>query len=407
MLRLQRLLLIAIAICGAGRAFAASQPTYDAQYAALREAVANARLPLDLQQKVLAGAVKARRGAARPARNRGTEAWEPLLDSDRALEEASVPAEVKTKIRAALDKLSAQLRVAPTELEVAVTVRTFSEPTVAAGAGVSIRVDGEELALTGIDGTATIEVSAGDHQFTATSSLDTGGTTNTTIDANPQSPVDIVMRPGGDYALVRDLEMVEAVDGVVPRDTSSFTLRFLDAGETPIALTAILRAQLLHSGKTTDITSDLTLTPAGAASAANMETFRASLVDKYGPFDLRLRGTDALGHTYANTVRFDLGRYHASGTIEAPAGVPTAGIPVRISNQRNGLSFWATTGGGGTVSFPPLLPEGMYTIAAEVVSGDIRYHAYDAFRLEGDNSFALTLRSFVGDSPNSSLTVKQ
>jgi hypothetical protein len=389
---LQHLLLIVIVLCGARGAFARS---YDPQYDALREAVVKARLPLDLQQKILAGAVKVRRTMARPSRDFGVQGRHQLLDADRALDRANIPSEVKTEIRMAIDKLSTPMRPVPTDLDVQVIVRTFTAPSVAAGAGVVIRVDGEDTALTGADGTATLKVSTGDHQITAVQSLDTGGTIQATISANQSSPVDIVMQPGGDYALVRDIVTAEAVDGVVPRDFSSFTLRFVDDAGNPIALNAILSAQLLHSGKTTNILSNFALRTAGEAAAVDIETFRASLIDKYGPFDIRLRGTDALGRTYSNTVRFDLGRYRASGSVAAPADVPLGGISVRITNQRSGFSFWATTSSSGAVSFPALLPEGMYIIAAETISGGIRYHDYDAFRLEADNSFALTLHSFV------------
>jgi len=364
--------------------------------AAVREAIVQAHLPLGVQKKVLADVAEARRSARGPSIDSTRRQLAAATDVLDTAEASNVPLVLRVNIRKAIDKMSDYFRALPADTIVPVTIRAFTAPDAPAADGVTIRVDGNDVAETAADGTAAVNVAAGDHEFVAVASLDTGGVVTTTIASDQTAPVDIVMQPGGDYALDREMRLDEAPDGIVPRDFTSFTLRFIDSGGATIPLTALTQAQLLFSGNRNSIDANLSVTADGTIVVTNANALRDSLLDKYGPFGIAIRGSDAQGHTYRGSVAFDLGRFHASGVVSGPPGVPTSGIPIRITNQRNQLSFWATTGVGGAVSYPSWLAEGSYSVAVEVMSGDLLYHAYDSFVLGSDRTFSVTLQSMTG-----------
>src|ERR1043165_4290879 len=135
-----------------------------------------------------------------------------------------LPAEVRASLQRRLKVLSESLRNAPVTLSVPITVRVFTidenDTQVAAGSGVSVRVDGFEVALTDSAGTAVVNVNDGDHLFAAASAINFGGSVMSTISSGQANPVDVVMGTGGDYSLAAALQIDEAADGVVPADFS-------------------------------------------------------------------------------------------------------------------------------------------------------------------------------------------
>jgi len=167
-------------------------------------------------------------------------------------------------------------------------------------------------------------------------------------------------------------------------------MRLLDGDGKTVQLRSLATLQLSAAGQITDLAPHFTLRPTGEL-IADRDWLRAALLDKFGPFDLAVRGSDQQGTTYRGSYRFDLGRFRLAGTVSTPAGVSNGGIAVRITNQRDNLSFWSTSNAAGQLVFPDLLPEGPYIVHCDQVTGGARYRAFDAVVLNADKSVAISV----------------
>jgi hypothetical protein len=368
-----------------------------------REALADSRLPASLSEALgrkllIASHFGTQSDAALQGAAQQIDQASAILNGPQAL---GVSAEVRAALRRRLERLSESLRHAAVTASVPITVRAFvadeTGTEAAAGAGVSVRVDGFEVALTDAGGTATVNVGDGEHLFAAASGIDFGGSVLSTVDSSQAAPIDVLMGVGGDYSLAASLQVDEATDGVVASDLSSFTLRFRDPAGAPIPVQQLLGVYVESSTGTTNVTSSFSVATAGTLRANDPASFRTALLNSYGPFLVRARAVDATGHPYRGTANIDLGRYHLSGSLSGPPGVPVSGVPVSITNQRDGFSFWATTSSGGVVVFPQALPEGVYSARCEVVSGGVRYLGRAAFVASAGGNFSMALRTVDGN----------
>ena len=369
------------------------------EFEAARLAVANAQLSRDSQQQVLSKLQSAWTAARSNAPDGYTTALSQLALAKQVLTTTpfhSVPAEQIAKISDAIDAFSACLQSAAAVIPVPVTVRVFSAPDVPAGAGVNILVDDEQRATTADDSTVSVSVSPGDHRFTAVQFVNIGGSASATIADGQPATIDIVLA-SGDFATSATLKIDESFDGVVSRDFTSFTLHLIDAYGNTVAIKKIVELELTGGGIITNVASRFTIKIAGSAFASDKTGLRDLLLDQFGPYELRLRALDQVGKTWRGATRFDLGRYHATGTILAPSGVTPEGVPLRLTNQRNHYAFWQTSAPKGAITFPAYLPEGPYIVSCEFVQNGMRYQAADAFVLDADKSFSITVKPAIAD----------
>jgi hypothetical protein len=260
-------------------------------------------------------------------------------------------------------------------------------------------VDGDDLATTGADGTAVVQVPPGEHELVAVASVNSGNAQPITVEAAGNAPVDLTL-DSGDFSRQGDARLAAMLDGVVPSSFSTFPARLIDAAGNILPMAQLLSLRIDSAGATREVAAQLAAD--GTLAVTDPAALRTWLLDQYGPFDFHLRAADAAGEVYSASLRFDMGRHHLSGIVGAPAGVILTGVVVRLSNQRNGLTFWATIS-GNTFAVADALPEGPYTIAVEMASANVGYHDYAAVNLDADKSVQLSLHPF-GDPVTASST---
>lgn len=359
----------------------------------MRGALVDAHLPQQLLTTFCRKLNEAASLAASPSATARAGALRRLDEARQLLDQPDMGM-VNTGVRQALhlrlEALTAATRNSLTTNSAPLTVHVFlatDTNPVAAGAGVSVRVDGVEVTTTGPDGVATVNVTTDDRVVAAASAIDFGGSVRLPSDGTTPSSVDVVMESGSDFSLAGAGDIDEQTDGVVPGDFTSFTVSLRDTFGTPISIAQINSVQLDTATGPRDLTADFTRVADGKIATMNAAALRAVLLDGYGPHLLTVRASDAQSRPFAGRVQFDLGRHHVTGTLTSTSGIPLSGVPLRLTNQRNHFSFWTTTAAGGSVTFPRLLPEGLYIAHAETVSNGIRYFAHTSFVAESDTTF--------------------
>lgn len=381
-------------------------------------ALSKARLPQGTQQKLVTKVYNARRMSRSAEGNGRTRAIQQLeqalhlLDSNAT---KSVAAEAVTNLRAAIGGYAGCLRTAPALQTVQVTVRALTVPDaggapVPAGEGVEIRLDGEPVGKTKKDGTLTFPVTVGEHTFTAASAVAVGA--SSFVDVTAAMTVDLVLAFGGDYSLTADLQIDELGDNVLQPTASTVTARFLDADLNTVKLKTIHRIELSSTGsEIVDLKSKFAVKGQGELASTDPAGFKQLLANRYGPFELLVIAAANDGRVYRNNVRFDLGRYRTGGTVAPPAQVPVplGNIAVRLTNDRSGQAFWATTGANGSLTLPNLMPEGVYMVWCETVHQNVRYYCADAYVLNADRNFSLRLFALAGPAaePAATATTEQ
>lgn len=396
-------LLLSLFLVPSASAASLCDPEYDNVTIALGEA----RLPQGTQQKIVSKVDTARRQSRSSAPNsvknaiRQLDQALQLLDSNATKDVA--PA-TRTKLRAAISAYSACLTSTPAPQNVQVTVRVTrvgetAGATVSAGKDIEIRVDGDIVGKTKADGSAAVTVPVGEHLFAAVASPDYGATL--LIEITPATTIlDLVMNGGGDFSIPAALQIDELVDSVIQPTFPSFTARFLDRDGNTIKLKSLRQVEMTSTGgELTDLRTSFTLkNSTGELVCSNVAALRQILADRFGPYELVVAGVDNDDRLYRNRVTFDLGRFRAGGVVNSPTqvAVPLSGISLRLTNDRNGFVFWGTTGANGSLTFPALMPEGVYLVSCSTVYQSIRYFCADAFVLNADRNFSLRLIALAG-----------
>lgn len=377
----------------------------DSDHDGLLLALSEARLPQGTQQKIVTKVQNARRQSKSSAPNSRSNAIKQLEQALQLLDSNAtrdVAADTRTKLRSAITAYASCLSSAPALQSVPVTVRVkqvgdTAGTTVPAGANVEIRLDGETAGKTKPDGTATLTVTLGDHSFAAVAAADYGALLRVEVTQATQT-LDLVMNGGADFAVRAQLQIDELADHVLQPTFKTFTARFLDAEGNTVKLKTLSRFELTSTGgELTDLRPSIALKN-GEMASTDVAALRQILNDRFGPYELVVSGADNDSRVYRNKITFDLGRHRASGAVTSPASVavPLAGIPVRLTNDRNGFVFWATTAANGTLTLPALLPEGVYLVYCNTVHQSIRYFCADAFVLNADRNFSLRLFALAG-----------
>jgi hypothetical protein len=411
-----RALAIGLLIAALSAPSASAASLCDDEYEIAVLALSKAQLPQGTQQKLVSKVYNARRmsrSAAANGRTRAVQQLEQALQLIDSNATKSVAAETRAKLRTAIDGYAGCLRSAPALQVVQMTVRALLAAdggTPAPAEGVEVRVDGESAGKTKKDGTLVVPVTAGEHTFAAVSSAAVGA--SAFLDVTAPATVDLVLAFGGDYSVTADLQVDELTDNVLQPSAATVTARFLDSDLATVKLKTLDRVELSStSSDIVDLGKKFTVKAQGEIVSNDVAGFKQLLNDRYGPFELLISATGNDGRVYRNKVRFDLGRYRASGAIGSPSAVsvPLSDIPVRFTNDRSGQAFWATTGANGTVALPGLMPEGVYLVWCETVHQNVRYYCADAFVLNADRNFTMRLFALAGPAaePISAATTEQ
>src|SRR5260370_16860640 len=105
----------------------------------------------------------------------------------------------------------------------------------------------------------------------------------------------------------------ELTDGVLPGDFSSVTIHLVDSRGNIIPLASADVLELTSAGSTLTAAPYLAIRPTGEIAATDIPGLRALLSDRFGPFELRVRGYDPQFRSYHGGAVVGLGRFCATG----------------------------------------------------------------------------------------------
>ena len=266
-----------------------------------------------------------------------------------------------------------------------------------AGAGVSIKVDGVAVGQTAVDGTLTVDVLSGDRLVTGSLPPSTWGEAAITLAPGETRSVAIVLSDSKDASEPTGLSVVEAVDGIVPMSSPSFTMEFVrDGARVPMA--SLVHVDVLDRGGNlfANVTSQFVVSNGAIVTPDPFRFFGWVPWDE--PAVLRVGAIDAAGVAHSNVVRFSVGQLGLTLTLAAPPSNPAlavSNIQVSISVLGSDSTLVRTSDAQGRIVIPAL-PYGTVLVDAETEAAAIYYAVNDTVTLTGDTSATLVLRS-AGD----------
>ena len=387
-----------------GAEAAPSPAACDSSYEAAVAAIQDARLGLGLERKLLTKVDNAWRVYKSGLKNSQNNAGKQLESVLRLLDSPAtkqIPAASREKIRKAIQNFLACLSGAPPVDTATLTVRTFLPSDVAvdgrgdpAGAGVIIKIGGLEFGVTGADGTATLQVPAGTLQVTAVRYPSNMGEGEITLAAGETGQLNIIVDEGKEAAEATDVVLDEAPDGMLNRNFTTFTLRFLN-DETTVQLQKLVEIELIDplGGAPTFIENMFALQTDGRIITTNINGLRSLLLSRSGAIEIRVLAFDSQGRTHNNKVRFYVSSFRVVGTLQAPPSFPglnRAGINVTAAILNTDLVFHAVSDSAGTFEFP-LLPTGNMEFRSETFQNQKYYYGQGIVVLNGNKSLAVNM----------------
>lgn len=285
------------------------------------------------------------------------------------------------------------------------TVRTYLFSELAAdgrgapaGPGVIIRVDSKEVGKTGAGGTAKLQVPAGQHLIETVLYPSSYGQATVTLTAGKAKQVDIILDDSKEPTENTILTLDQLKDGVLARNFTTFTMRFLN-GQQTVPLRKLEEVELLdpNGGSSLDLKNLFVLQTNGSIVATNVNALRNVLLSRSGAIEIDCLGYDATGRTHANVLRIYLSSYRVVGTLKPPPSFPSlqvSGLYIRANILNTNLSFYAVSDSTGRFEFP-LLPSGTLEFTSQNKQNGKYYYGQGTVVLNGDILLTVNMLSDV------------
>lgn len=335
-----------------------------------------------------------------------------LKDLDQALKllasnaTAQVPPQTRASLTEAIQSMRACLASsAPTETAT-LKVRTFLPSDVSADgisgpapAGVIIFVDNVEFGITNAAGKITLQVPARTLHIEARLYPSNSGETEVTLAPNETKQVDIILQDGKELSENATLKVDQLVDGVLDRNFTALSLRFIkDDGATVVLKRIDLVALVSAAGGASRFTTEMfTLQSDGTLVLNNVDGFRSLLLFPVGKILLNAHGEDANGRVYDQTAEFFISAFKVVGHLAAPPSNPalnTSGITVTGKVLNTPLVFNAVSDAGGNFEFP-LLPFGNLELFSETFQNGSFYYGQGVLSLNNNKSVNLNMLATI------------
>ena len=321
-----------------------------------------------------------------------------LKDLDQALRllasnaTANVPPQTRASLTEAIQSMRACFASsAPTETAT-LKVRTFLPSDVAADGisgpapvGVIIFVDNVEFGITNASGKITLQVPARTLHIEARLYPSNSGETEVTLAPNETEQVDIILQDGKELSENVTLKIDQLADGVLDRNFTALSLRFIkDDGSTAVLKRIDLVALVSAAGGASRFTTEMfTLQPDGTLILNNVAGFRSFLLFSLGKILLNAHGEDANGRVYDQTAEFFISSFKVVGHLSAPPSNPalkTSGITITGKILKTPLVFNVVSDAGGNFEFP-LLPFGNLELFSETFQNGSFYYGQGVLAL--------------------------
>ncbi|WP_369229229.1 hypothetical protein AB5J56_01530 [Streptomyces sp. R21] len=264
-----------------------------------------------------------------------------------------------------------------------------------AGAGVLIRLDGVDAGATGADGSLTLSPPVAQHLITAVIPSMAAGEQLVTVEPGTTAEVTVVLFSGEIIEPV-DLALAELVNGALPLDTPTVTLRFLRAG-LMVPITSLYEVELrFGASQTEDLTSLFSATPEGAVAAVDAAAMIAEVVGLPSESRLRVSAADQQGFSYEGTVVFVPGVYHVQIQLEAPPSqpqLPVSGVEIKVRSS-NGAPALCISDALGACELSDV-PGNMLEVEATVEYAGLTYVAQALVAVDQDLRLLVRLLGLV------------
>jgi hypothetical protein len=316
---------------------------------------------------------------------------------------SALPNDVTAPVRSAVASLSECIRNTPSPQTTTVAVRALvrtEEGVAAAGAAVRITLEGEVLGTTNAKGEVTVSVPLGRRTLEAVAvTSDAGGSATIFAQSGAAQALEIVMERDQPRVNRGAISCDQVQDGVLASDFIALTCSILGADGEAVKVRALSRVDVTATGHRESVARFFRVSTDGRLTLQSAADFRAVILDRFDPLTLDVIAEASDGTRYQAVEDIAIGRHRL--TVDVAGSGARGSIPVRITHERTGFSFWAVTGADGIASFG-LLPDGLYRVWSEWVDGGERRFARSAVELLRNQTLSLpsfTAASAIAHSP--------
>ena len=262
------------------------------------------------------------------------------------------------------------------------------------GAGFNIQVDGNVRGSTDAAGKLIVKVALGSQVVAATKAPSEGGSQILpALTAGTTAPVKVVVEDGKEIAAGSALRFDQVQQGVLARNASRITLRFLK-DERAVRLTSLNDVSLIDVvGNYRNVSSLFSVQADGAIAAAPAAFFQATAASS-GKLRLEVSGEDATGAVHTASVPFFLADYRVRVQLVAPPSTPglsLAGITLVMTVLNTDLRFVAQADSTGYVTLPDV-PAGNLSLAGSTAVAGIVYNGTGTAAINKNSLVQLTMR---------------
>ncbi len=379
------------------------QDLYDVAYDGVRKA----RIGRDLEDRVLsrlrAGMrlYQAANAKLKLYANRNLFQALSLLESNAAL---AVPTSVRESLKQTIQPFKTCVATdirKPGLLTVIALTDNGNGMFVPAGEGVSVRINGFEMGVTGPDSSVTLPVRPGDVEILAIQyPLESAGTT-VAVTSGATVSATLQLEDGAEAIEAIIPNVQEVRDGVLPSTFSSFKVRFYresgvsEESVTPTYLSDV--SLITGDGVVYDLTSVSSIQSDGSVNLTSVPALRDVLAVTNGPFRIRWDGEKSDGRGFRAEVPFEFGRYRLTGKLQAPpsfSSLNVSGVQVTFNVPNSNLTFRTITAANGTFDFP-FFPAGVVEFNAEILANGKYYYGQGSFAVTRSYSLQINMRNIT------------
>ena len=317
--------LFSVLIVSAATASAPCASRYETAIGAVRESHVGKGLEQKLLTKVGSAWRKFQSGRKNGTKNASQEIAKALLMLNKDATK-QLPAAVRDSIRDELKSFRDCMdgdQTGTSTVTIHVVRPTLGSPDRAPAAGAIVRINGEEIGVTGADGTLTVEVREGANAVEAiVYPLERA------VGLAPAGATDVhLLLTDGESRENTVLQLDEAPDGVLAANASTFTARFVDDTGTTIPLAVVEDVQLRGAGdrSSTYHADAFVIRPDGSMAPQILALWKTA-ISRDVQQELAITATDARGRQHSGTLKFHVGKWIVRGQLLAPPSNPALAV---------------------------------------------------------------------------------
>lgn len=262
------------------------------------------------------------------------------------------------------------------------------------GAGWEVLVDGVVRGVTNAAGQLTLTVPTSAKVVAVVRAPnDAGSAYLPSLAPGSNTTVKVTVDEGKEISAGSVVRLEQVQQGVLLRNGPTVSLRFFK-NESAVRLVRLYNVSLVDGlGYSLNLGELFTLQADGSASAPGV-AFSKALVDRYGPFQLKVGGSDAAGTLHVATEAFRWADYRVRVQLIAPPSNPAlslAGVRITASLLNSDIRFVAQSDASGYIVLPDV-PGGNLSFRGSTAADGITYRATGSRAINRHTLLRLTLR---------------